>query len=43
MKLFVNLNKEGRTIILVTHDLSLTKYANKIIRLKDGKVEDKSS
>ena len=39
IKLLVDLNKQGRTIILVTHDLSLTKYANKIIRLKDGRIE----
>lgn len=39
MKLFVELNKQGRTIILVTHDLSITKFANKIIRLRDGKID----
>lgn len=39
MKLFVELNKQGRTIILVTHDLSITKFANKVIRLRDGKIE----
>jgi len=40
MGLFKELNERGRTIILVTHDLSLTRYANKIIRLRDGKVEN---
>lgn len=39
MKLFVELNKQGRTIILVTHDLSITKFANKVIRLRDGKID----
>jgi putative ABC transport system ATP-binding protein len=39
MKLFIDLNKQGKTIILVTHDLSLTKFANKIVRLRDGKIE----
>jgi ABC-type lipoprotein export system ATPase subunit len=39
MNLFSGLNKQGRTIILVTHDLSLIKYANKVIRLKDGKID----
>lgn len=30
--------EEGKTIILVTHDLNLAKYAHKRIELKDGKV-----
>lgn len=30
--------EEGKTIILVTHDLKLAKYAHKIIELKDGKI-----
>lgn len=43
MNLFKNLNENGRTIILVTHDLSLTRYANKIVRLRDGKVENRGN
>jgi len=38
MHLFEELNKKGKTIILVTHDLNLIKYGNKTIRLKDGKI-----
>jgi len=38
MKLLSYLNKKGKTIILVTHNPDLTKLANKIIRLKDGKL-----
>ena len=38
MRLLYNLNKKGKTIILVTHNSDLTKLANKIIRLKDGKL-----
>jgi len=38
MNLFRDLNKKGKTIILVTHDLNLMKYGNKIIRLRDGKI-----
>ncbi len=38
MKLLKDLNKKGKTIILVTHNPDLTKLANKIIRLKDGKL-----
>ena len=42
MKLLKDLNKQGKTIILVTHNPDLTKLANKIIRLKDGKIIDNS-
>ncbi|MFH0961770.1 MAG: ABC transporter ATP-binding protein [archaeon] len=30
--------EQGKTVILVTHDISLAKYAEKIIELKDGKI-----
>lgn len=36
MDMLINLNKEGKTIILVTHDLTIAKMANKIIYIKDG-------
>lgn len=36
MNLLKELNKQGKTIIMVTHDPDLTKYATKIVRLKDG-------
>lgn len=36
MNILKELNNQGRTIIMVTHDEDLTKYATKIIRLKDG-------
>ena len=38
MKVLVDLNKKGKTIILVTHNPELTKLADKIIRLRDGKL-----
>jgi putative ABC transport system ATP-binding protein len=38
IKMFEKLSKEGKTIILVTHDLEMAKHANKIYRLKDGKI-----
>ncbi|MEK6863457.1 MAG: ABC transporter ATP-binding protein [Nanoarchaeota archaeon] len=38
MKLLSDLNKKGKTIILVTHNPDLTKLANRIIKLKDGKI-----
>ena len=41
MKLLKYLNRKGKTIILVTHNHDLTRLANKVIRLKDGKLEGK--
>jgi putative ABC transport system ATP-binding protein len=38
MHLLRDLNSEGLTLILVTHDMSVAAYANKIVRLRDGKV-----
>jgi putative ABC transport system ATP-binding protein len=42
MKLFHELNeKEGRTIVFVTHDMDLAKQANRTIIIKDGKILEK--
>ena len=30
--------EEGKTIVMVTHDLHLAKYASRHIELKDGKI-----
>ncbi len=43
MKFLTNLNREGRTIILITHEEDIAKYARRVIRVIDGKiVSDKS-
>jgi len=39
MEMLLNLNKQGKTIIMVTHDNELTKKARKIVRLRDGRIE----
>ena len=39
MEIFTELNKEGRTIIVVTHDPAVASYANRIIKIKDGRIE----
>ncbi len=36
MDMLINLNKEGKTIILVTHDLTVAQMADQIINIKDG-------
>jgi putative ABC transport system ATP-binding protein len=38
MKLFVELNKEGITIFLVTHERDVADYARRLISLKDGNI-----
>jgi ABC-type lipoprotein export system ATPase subunit len=40
MKIIMNLKNEGKTIIMVTHTPIMAKYADRIIFLKDGKVEN---
>jgi putative ABC transport system ATP-binding protein len=39
--MFNKLSKEGKTIILVTHDMYVAKHADKIYRLRDGKIVKK--
>ncbi len=39
MTLFDELNRQGKTIILVTHEPDVGRRARRIIRLRDGKIE----
>lgn len=40
MKIITDLNeKQGRTIIVVTHDEEMTKYASNVVRIRDGVLE----
>jgi putative ABC transport system ATP-binding protein len=39
MKLFGQIHALGNTIVLVTHEESIAKYAHRIIRLFDGKID----
>ena len=42
MKILNDLNKNGITIVLVTHEDDIANYGSRIIRMKDGKIlEDK--
>lgn len=39
MEILTGLNREGRTVILITHDNAVAEAANRTIRIKDGKIE----
>lgn len=38
LQTLVNLNKQGHTLIIVTHELYIARYAQRIITLKDGEI-----
>jgi putative ABC transport system ATP-binding protein len=38
LALFQELNREGATIVLVTHDAEVARHARRIVRFKDGRV-----
>ncbi|WP_456465425.1 ABC transporter ATP-binding protein [Persephonella sp.] len=38
MEIFVDLNKKGKTIILITHDPTIASYAHRVIKISDGKI-----
>ena len=40
MKLFTELNRGGQTILMVTHEDEIAAYARRLIRMRDGKIED---
>jgi len=39
MQFLEKLNKEGKTIILVTHELDLVDYASRVVYIRDGRIE----
>ena len=38
MKTFDNLIKEGKTIVLITHDLEVAQHAGRIVSIRDGQI-----
>lgn len=40
MQIFKKLHADGRTIIMVTHDPEIAEYADRIVRVRDGMIEN---
>lgn len=40
MALFHDLNEEGHTIIMITHDIGIARHAKRIVRLLDGELTE---
>jgi putative ABC transport system ATP-binding protein len=40
MAIFSDLHKKGRTIVMITHDPDLAEYADRVIYLKDGIIDN---
>ena len=40
MEIFKKINKDGTTVIVVTHNTELLGYAGRIIKMRDGKIEE---
>ena len=40
MELFHELNDEGRTIIMITHDIAIARHASRIVRILDGELSE---
>ena len=38
MDIFQRLNREGRTVVLVTHEQTIAEHARRVISIRDGKV-----
>ncbi len=39
MEIFHDLNRRGKTIVLVTHDPEIAKHAERVILIRDGKIQ----
>ncbi|HIH95834.1 TPA: ABC transporter ATP-binding protein [Methanosarcina acetivorans] len=42
LSMFTRLNEDGRTIVMITHDPEIAKYADRIVLVKDGIVQNNS-
>jgi putative ABC transport system ATP-binding protein len=40
MAIFQELNREGKTVLMVTHEQDIAEHATRVIRFRDGEVSD---
>jgi putative ABC transport system ATP-binding protein len=40
MNLLSELNRQGKTIVLITHDLAVAQYAKRIMKIIDGELQE---
>ena len=40
MELFQSLNEEGRTVIMITHDMNIAAYARRVVHIIDGELTE---
>lgn len=40
MNILVNLNNQGKTIVLISHDMSIAHYARRILKISDGELNE---
>ena len=40
LNMFTRLNKDGRTIVMITHDPEIARYADRIVLVKDGIIQN---
>ena len=38
MNIFQDLNEQGHTILMITHEKEIAQYAKRIIKIRDGKI-----
>ena len=38
LEILEGLNKEGKTIVMITHDIDIARKAKRIIKIKDGEI-----
>ncbi len=43
MALFQEINREGRTVIMITHDMGIAKYGHRIVHILDGVLREEDA
>ena len=43
MEIFQELNSEGTTIVMVTHERELTRMTHRVVEIKDGEIVEETT